>query len=209
MEGVWTAEAAAARMPAHGSRATVSVLTVSTFLALLALLAAGVTAIGLVLVAIDAVSGGSAVLARIRGAVGPYGLWLAWLVAATAMAGSLYLSEVAGFIPCALCWYQRIAMYPMAILLLIAAVRGDRGIRPYGATLALIGAAISGYHVLVQRLPGLPSGSCSIEAPCTAIYVERFGFVTIPVMALIGFLTIATVLLFFSSPPPAEAEVEA
>jgi hypothetical protein len=183
----------------------VSVLTVSTFIALLALLAAAVTVIALVLRATAATSpaiGGA--YGSLRALVGPAALWLAWLVAAAAMAGSLYFSEVAGFIPCALCWYQRIAMYPMAVLLLVAAWRGDRAIRPYGATLALIGAAISAYHVLVQRLPGLPSGSCSVEAPCTAIYVERFGFVTIPVMALIGFLTIATVLLFLT--PPAGSE---
>lgn len=195
-------------MPPHACRAPVNVLTVSTFLALLALLAAAATAAALIIVVVDGISSGSGTLARMRGVVAPYGIWLAWLVAATAMAGSLYFSEVVGFIPCTLCWYQRIAMYPLAILLLIAAVRGDRGIRPYGATLALIGAAISTYHVLVQRLPALPSGSCSVEAPCTAIYVERFGFVTIPVMALIGFLTIATALIFFSSPPPPVAEVE-
>lgn len=180
-----------------------SLLTVSTFLALLALLAGASTAIGLFLAAVwrDA-------FLRVRASVAPIGLWLAWLVAATSMAGSLYLSEVAGFVPCALCWYQRIAMYPLAVLLLIAAVRGDRGFRVYGSTLAIIGAVISAYHIGVQRLPGLPSGSCSLEAPCTAIYIERFGFVTIPVMALIGFLTIATILLLFTRTATHDADLE-
>ncbi len=184
-----------------------SVLTVSTFLALLALLASAGSAIGLVLAGAAGVSGTLRdAFDRARPAVAPVALWLAWLVAAVAMAGSLYMSEVAGFVPCALCWYQRIAMYPLALLLLIAAWRGDRGIRPYAASMALIGAAISGYHVLVQRLPGLPSGSCSVQAPCNAIYIERFGFVTIPVMALIGFMTIATILLFFTSRAAVERE---
>ena len=77
------------------------------------------------------------------------------------MAGSLYFSEVAGLVPCVLCWYQRIAMYPLAILLTLAAVRGDQSFRPYAATLAAIGALIAAYHVALQRIPGLPSGSCS------------------------------------------------
>ena len=121
--------------------------------------------------------------------------YLAWLVALVATIGSLFFSEVMNLPPCVLCWYQRIAMYPLAILLPIAAVRGDDAIRPYTATLAGIGAVISAYHVLLQRIPGLPSGSCSVDAPCTAIYIERFGFITIPVMALVGFLSILTLLL--------------
>jgi disulfide bond formation protein DsbB len=176
-----------------------SLLTISTFLALLALLAAA----GIIVVLLLVVAGtGSAAardnLERLRGLLAPAGLWMAWLVAATAMAGSLYFSEGAGLVPCALCWYQRIAMYPMAIVLLIAAWRGDIGIRPYAATIAGIGAVISGYHILVQRLPGLPSGSCSLESPCSAIYIERFGFVTIPVMAFIGFAAILTIMLFIT-----------
>jgi disulfide bond formation protein DsbB len=175
-----------------------SVLLVTTFLALLAL---GALAGALLLVPVNAIGGADALRAVIghRAALG-----LAAMVAVTAMAGSLYLSEVAGFVPCALCWYQRIAMYPLAILLPIAAARGDGAIRPYAATLAGIGAVIAGYHVLVQRLPGLPSGSCSLDAPCTAIYVERFGFVTIPVMALIGFVTILALLFVTRERRPTE-----
>ena len=115
-------------------------------------------------------------------------------MAATATAGSLYLSDVAHFVPCALCWYQRIAMYPLVILLGIAAWQGDVGVRRYATPLAAIGAAIAAYHVAVERLPGLPSGACSLDVPCTLIYVERFGFVTIPVMALIGFVAILTLV---------------
>ena len=111
------------------------------------------------------------------------------------MLGSLYLSEIVGFVPCTLCWYQRIAMYPLVLLLGIAAVRTDTAIRRYAVPLAGIGAVISAYHVAVQRLPGLPSGSCSLDVPCSAIYVERFGFVTIPVMALVGFVSIVVILI--------------
>ena len=154
-----------------------TLVTVATFLGLLAILA----------VLADALL----VLSRAaRDTVRPHGLWVATVVAAIATAGSLYLSEVARLEPCALCWYQRIAMYPLVLLLGMAAVRRDAAIRPYVLALAGIGAVISAYHVAVQRLPGLPSGSCSVSAPCSAIQVEVLGFVTIPVLALVAFATI-------------------
>ena len=106
------------------------------------------------------------------------------------MAGSLYFSEVGHLEPCVLCWYQRIAMYALAVILVVAAVPRDARVRPYAVALAGIGACISAYHILVQRLPGLPSGSCSVTAPCSAVQVEVFGVITIPVLALIGFLSV-------------------
>ena len=180
-------------------------LVVTTFLALLVLVAA-IGAIGLVALAVvgrgsDAAAG---LLDGIRASIGPAGLWLAFLVALVAMLGSLYLSEVVGFVPCTLCWYQRIAMYPLVLLLGIAAVQSDAGIRRYAVPLAAIGAVVSAYHVALQRLPGLPSGSCSLDVPCSAIYIERFGFVTIPVMALVGFISIIVILTLLvpRSPEP-------
>jgi hypothetical protein len=163
-------------------------LAVTTFLAILALLAGVAVLAVFAFIALGQRS-------RMRELLGTATLWLAFVVALTATAGSLYLSEVAGFIPCTLCWYQRIAMYPLVIVLGVAAWRGDGGIRRYVVPVAAIGALIAAYHIALQRLPGLPSGSCSLDAPCTAIYVERFGFVTIPVMALIAFLTILTLLI--------------
>ena len=81
------------------------------------------------------------------------------------MTGSLYFSEVAHFVPCRLCWYQRIAMYPLVLLLGIATLRRDRGIRLYAIPLAAIGAAVSIYHVQLERFPDQAS-FCSLEAPC-------------------------------------------
>jgi disulfide bond formation protein DsbB len=63
---------------------------------------------------------------------------------------------------------------------------------------------VAAYHVLLQRIPGLPSGSCSLEAPCSAIDLERFGFITIPVMALVGFVSILTLLWVLREPDPQE-----
>ena len=129
-------------------------LVVATFLALLALTALA----GLVLIIVLAVMGR---LEPVRSALGLGALWLAFAVALTATAGSLYFSEVAGLEPCTLCWYQRIAMYPLALILGVAAWRGDWGVRRYAAPLAAIGAVVATYHVALQRLPGLPSTGCS------------------------------------------------
>ena len=122
---------------------------------------------------------------------------LAFVVAVVATLGSLYLSEVANFIPCRLCWYQRIAMYPLPVLLGIGWWRRDAGVRRYAVPLALIGLAISTYHVLVERFPSLEGSSvCEIANPCTIRWVERFGFVTIPAMALAAFAFISGLLVY-------------
>lgn len=127
--------------------------------------------------------------------VGEVSLWLAGLIAVTSMAGSLYMSDVAPkFTPCVLCWYQRIAMYPLAVLLVLAAVRRDQRIRFYGIVLAVIGAAISTYHYVVERLD-IEAGSCSASVPCNVPWFEEFGFVTLAYMALSGFLAIIALLL--------------
>lgn len=122
-------------------------------------------------------------------------LWFAGGVAFAAMAGSLYLSEIAHLIPCKLCWYQRIAMYPIAIMLPIAAWRKDNGIRLYAAILAVIGIGVAIWHRLIQAFPGLDSGACAaVGPPCSAPYIKEFGFVTIPYMALSAFALILVLL---------------
>ena len=178
-----------------------TVVAVATFLALLGAVA---VVVDLILIAGSLLMGREA-RGALRDIVAPSALPLATLVALTAMSGSLYFSEVAHLEPCVLCWYQRIAMYPLVLLLGIAAVRRDSAVRPYAMTLAAIGAAISAYHIAVQRLPGLPSTSCSITAPCSAIQVEVLGFVTIPVLAFVAFVTIL-VLLGLRGPGPTQEE---
>ena len=185
-----------------------TVLVVSTFLAILALIAfAGVALTAIVAMAdrFGALRGTFVVLRR---AVRPVMLPMAAGIALIATAGSLYFSDVAGFTPCALCWYQRIAMYPLTVILGIAAWRNEAAIRRYVVPVAAIGAAISLWHIGVERLPGLPTGSCSLDVPCDLIWVERFGFVTIPVMALAAFLAIITLLLAYAG-RRADRELEA
>ena len=176
-----------------------SVATISTFLGLLAL-ATFLGVLGtLVLAVMDRIRLVPGAVAGLRGALRPAALWLAFLVALTAMSGSLYFSEGAGFVPCALCWYQRIAMYPLVVILFVAALRDDPGVVRYAGPVAAIGALLSIWHIGVQRLPALPSGSCSLDAPCSAIYIEVIGFITIPTMALAGFWAIITLLLLRAS----------
>jgi disulfide bond formation protein DsbB len=126
---------------------------------------------------------------------GPVALQLALGVALVATLGSLYLSEVANFPPCRLCWYQRIAMYPLVPILAVAIWRRDAGVRFYALPLAVIGGMISTYHAVLERYPSLESGVCEVTNPCTLIWVRRFGYLTIPAMALSAFALIAVLLL--------------
>ena len=159
-------------------------------------LAANLATIGIVSVAIAGRfgPGGASFRDRVFGALRGLELWLAFGVATTATVGSLYLSETANLIPCTLCWYQRIAMYPLVVVLGIAAWRADHGIRIYAAALAVIGAALAAYHRLIQIFPDFGGSACSTGVPCTAAYFTQFGFVTIPYMALSGFLLILSLL---------------
>lgn len=121
-----------------------------------------------------------------------YTLYFAWLVAIVATGGSLYFSEIAGFIPCELCWYQRILMYPLVILLGIACFKGDKYIIPYVLPLSIIGGCFSIYHYSEQKF-GTPS-FCTGVAPCSGEYINWLGFITIPLMALTAFVLITVVL---------------
>lgn len=165
------------------------------FFALLAL-AANAGTIGIVVIGFAGRTGpsGHALRERVFGAFRGVELWLGFAVATTATLGSLYLSEIVHLIPCTYCWYQRIAMYPLVVILGIAALRKDHGIRVYATALAVIGAAIAFYHRIVQIFPEINGSACSSSVPCTAAYFTLFGFITIPYMALSGFLLILALL---------------
>lgn len=164
--------------------------TMRTFFALAAI-ASNVATIGLLVVGIAGRNKEQSPFEFLRGTT----LWLAGAVAVAATLGSLYLSESVGLIPCKLCWYQRIAMYPLAVILPIAAFRKDGGVRLYATVIAAIGALIAGYHRFIQRFPQFDTGSCSATGPsCSSPLVMEFGFVSIPYMALSGFLLILALL---------------
>lgn len=119
---------------------------------------------------------------------------LALGIAATATIGSLYFSEVVGYVPCNLCWYQRIAMYSSAVILAVAVVMRDRAAAPYVLTLSLAGLVISGYHYVVEWNPGLETDVCSLDVPCTTIWFRQFGFMSLPFLAGCGFLAVASLM---------------
>jgi disulfide bond formation protein DsbB len=124
-----------------------------------------------------------------------YAIAAAWIPAALAMAGSLYYSEIAHYQPCTLCWYQRIAMYPLVLILGIAAWRRDLGVRVYAIPLAAVGAAVSTYHYLLEWFPAIDTGACHVGIPCTQVWFRQFGFVSMPLLALIAFLLVIASLL--------------
>jgi disulfide bond formation protein DsbB len=151
-------------------------------------------------------SAGAAIWTAVRDGLRAQGLALAALVAGVATAGSLYLSEGGHLVPCRLCWYQRTMMYPLAVILIIAAVRRDWSIRPYAVTLALIGASVSTWHVLVEWYPSLEgSTSCDPTNPCSALPLNRyFHYLSRPTMAGTAFLFVASVLWLAGRPTPEE-----
>jgi len=136
--------------------------------------------------------------ARLRGAaesLRPSAIGFAWVAAAVATAGSLYYSEVAHFTPCRLCWYQRIAMYPMTLLLGVAWIKRDASIRRFALPLAIAGALLSIYHYQLERFPAQSTVSCDLEAPCTLVWIWKFHYISIPFMALSAFALIAVLML--------------
>ena len=133
----------------------------------------------------------------IRGLADDHGRTSAWLVAAIATGGSLWFSEVAGFPPCELCWYQRIAMYPLVVVLGIRLLRpsGSRDLRLAGLVLVAVGLAVSLWHVAIETFPSLDTGACDAAVPCTVRWVEGLGVFTIPRLASVAFVLVGLALL--------------
>ena len=182
--------------------------TVTLFFALLAL----VTQVGVVFAIVCRLGRRVPVLARVGDAtldlIGPLALPMALAVAIVSTAGSLYLSEGADFTPCTLCWYQRIAMYPLVVVLAVAVLTGDRLVRRYVVPITAIGSVVSVYHLLVQRYPTIESSSCDPSNPCSFTWVEHFGYLTIPGMALTGFLAIAVLTMIAPHAPTVPTDPE-
>ena len=157
-------------------------MMVSSILAPLALLAV----VGSLVIAVVAAQPGAH---QLRAFILDRGRWLAFAVAAVAMAGSLFYSEVAHFAPCEMCWFQRIAMYPLVVVLLVAALTHDARAWRYAVPIAAIGLLLSIYHYQLELFPNQPS-ACSTTLPCSARYFAIYGFVSISFMAGCGFISI-------------------
>jgi disulfide bond formation protein DsbB len=120
------------------------------------------------------------------------GPWLAFAIAAIATSGSLYYSEIAHYTPCEMCWLQRGAMYPLSVLLLIAAIRGDRRAWRYVVPVATVGLMFSLYHYQLELVPDQPS-MCSPNVPCSVRWVDVYGFVSLAFMAGASFISILAI----------------
>lgn len=123
-------------------------------------------------------------------------IFSAWLIAAVSTLGSLFFSEVMELIPCVLCWYQRIFLFPLAIILLIGLFPLDKKVVNYALPLAIIGLLFTVYHCLLF-FGVIPENlqPCSQGVSCTDDNMELFGFLPIPLLALIAFLMIIILLL--------------
>jgi disulfide bond formation protein DsbB len=189
------------------SREQMSTAQISTTLAVLAIVTAVLTGFVILGYLLALLRGPrrvfSLVFDEFRWLVRGITLPLAWLIAAVATAGSLYFSLVAHFTPCDLCWYQRIAMYPLAIILLGVAVSRRRELVPILLPLPLIGLGIALWHHYEEQHPARFVNSCQVGVPCTTKWINEFGFVTIPVLDGTAFAAIIVLLLLAWRTPSA------
>lgn len=124
--------------------------------------------------------------------------YLAWLQSIVATLGSLYFSEVMKLVPCTLCWYQRIAMYPLVLLLPVGIALGDTRLKFYVLPLSVIGWLIALYHnLLYYNILEQSIIPCQAGISCTTRYIEWFGFLTIPLLSLVAFTVIIGLMVVF------------
>jgi disulfide bond formation protein DsbB len=144
----------------------------------------------MILIGLLALFGVRGPLNGVRRLLWGYELWAAFVVAAIATGGSLFFSLIANFPPCELCWYQRICMYPLSILTLLMAWRGDNRAARYLLPLPIVGACVSIYHLLIENAVIKEPNQCLQSAPggCAVKWINEFGYMTIPTLALTGFL---------------------
>jgi disulfide bond formation protein DsbB len=123
-------------------------------------------------------------------------LFIAWLIATTGTLGSLFFSEVMEFAPCLLCWYERIFLYPLVITLAIGLFPLDKAAIKYSLPLAIAGWFVALYHnllyfgIIPEKLQ-----PCREGVSCTEVYIKLFGFLDIPMMALLAFTVIIALLV--------------
>src|SRR3990167_8486844 len=126
-----------------------------------------------------------------------YGLFIAWFIALIAMITTLITERVLQWSVCELCWYQRVTLYPLVVLLGIAAYRNDKHIIPYAMTLAAIGFVFALYQYLEQMIPGFsPINICTEALSCSTIHLQLLGFITLPFFSMAGCAAIVCALIF-------------
>jgi disulfide bond formation protein DsbB len=130
-------------------------------------------------------------------------LFSAWLIALVSTLGALFSSEIMGLEPCVLCWYQRIAMFPLALMLTVALLPFDTRVVRYALPLALVGAVTAAYHtLLVWGLVPKDLVPCGQGPSCAEVKFELLGFITLPLLSLTAFVLIAILLWILKSRKP-------
>jgi disulfide bond formation protein DsbB len=138
-------------------------------------------------------------------ALSPVAAPFAFAVATVTMAGSLYLSEVKHYIPCHLCWIQRALLYPQVLFTALLTFRPQwNALRRFAVGALVVDIPVSTYHYLLQKYPDLETSSCDFDNPCTQRYIDLFGYISEPGMALTAALTILTLLLIQKGMPALE-----
>jgi len=136
-------------------------------------------------------------------------LYIALIVAWVATLGSLYFSEILGYIPCQFCWYQRIFMYPMALLIALGLLRYDKELPHLVIPFTIIGGCISTYHYLLQKTNIFDAhATCQVGVPCSSTWINWFGFITIPFLAGMAFflITVFSLVALFAGEPQRREE---
>lgn len=124
-------------------------------------------------------------------------LFSVWFVATFSFLGSLFFSEIMRFIPCVLCWYQRICMYPLVLILLIGLLKKDGMAIIYALPLAILGWLLAGYQILLQtRVIPASLSPCVKGVPCATKYINWLGFISIPVLSFTAFTIILGGLIY-------------
>jgi len=125
-------------------------------------------------------------------------IFIAFLTSLIATLGSLFFSEVMNFVPCSLCWYQRIFMYPLVFIFLANLLYPDKSVLKYSLPLVIVGLGISIYHnLLILKIIPETLSPCVQGVPCSVDYLNWFGFITIPSLSFIAFLTILIALIAY------------
>jgi len=135
-------------------------------------------------------------------------IFFCWIIAAIATTGSLFFSEIMKFPPCVMCWYQRIAMYPLVVLFAVGLFQNSKSTIHFSLPIVVIGWLFALYHNLLHYGVIPESASpCQMGVSCSTIYVNWFGFITIPVLSFISFSIILILLVLLNRSVTSEKQI--
>lgn len=127
-------------------------------------------------------------------------IFFAFLISLVATLGSLFFSEVMNFIPCSLCWYQRVFMYPLFFMFSLNLLYPDKTVFKYSFPLVIVGLFISIYHnLLIFKIIPEKLSPCVSGVPCSVDYLNYFGFITIPLLSFFAFFIIFLLLISYKN----------